>query len=65
LEIIIRRRDNVAEKIVNGKHVNVPIEKFTTAPLGTIRNEEPISKVPHPDEVDMRDAKDWVDANQK
>jgi hypothetical protein len=65
LEIILGRRDNMAEKIVNGKIANVPIEKFTTAPLGIIRNEEPVSKVPHPDEVDMRDAKDWVDSNQK
>lgn len=55
----------MAEKIVNGKKVEVPIEKFTTAPLGTIRSSVPESKVPIPSEVDMRDAKDWVDSNEK
>lgn len=55
----------MAKKIINGKEVDVPIEKFTTAPLGSIRDMAPVSKVPIPSEEDMRDAKDWVDSNQK
>ena len=59
------RRDKVAEKIVNGKRVDVPIENHITAALDTIRSKDPVSKVPHPSEVDMRDAKDFVDSNEK
>lgn len=55
----------MAEKIVNKKRVEVPIENHITAPLDTIRSKDPVSRVPHPNGVDMRDAKDWVDSNQK
>ena len=54
----------MARKIINGKEVDVPIEKFTTAPLGSTKDMAPLSKVPNPSEVEIRDAKDWVDAKQ-
>lgn len=46
-------------------HMAVPIEKHTTAAWANIEAMKPVSNVTVPSEVDMRNAKEWVDTNQK
>lgn len=43
----------------------VPIEKHDTAAWGDIHKQKPISKVAIPNEVEVINAKEWVDSNQK
>ncbi|MDP4143505.1 MAG: DUF3787 domain-containing protein [Bacillota bacterium] len=43
----------------------MPIEKHDTAAWANIEKTQPVSKVTIPGEAQVRDAKDWVDANQK
>ncbi|SHF73966.1 protein of unknown function [Caldanaerobius fijiensis DSM 17918] len=49
------------------KHTNIPkaIEKHETAAWADIQKVKPVSNVAIPSETAVRDAKDWVDANQK
>lgn len=42
-----------------------PIEKHTTAAWANIAGTKPVSNVAIPDEIDVRNAKEWVDTNQK
>ncbi|AYD40750.1 DUF3787 domain-containing protein [Clostridium fermenticellae] len=42
-----------------------PIEKHDTAPLGDVYKQEPDSKVSIPSELDVENAKDFVDSNEK
>lgn len=55
----------MAEKIVNGKKVDVPIEYQKTAPINAFASQLPESKVPIPAEEDALRAKNWVDKNRK
>lgn len=43
----------------------VQIEKHDTAAWANIRETKPVSKVSIPNELDVRNAKEWVDTNQK
>jgi hypothetical protein len=45
--------------------MGVQIEKHDTAAWANIRETKPVSKVSIPNEVDVRNAKEWVDTNQK
>lgn len=47
------------------KKMETPIEKFETAPLSNSKEKKPISNVNVPDEVQIRNSKEWVDTNQK
>jgi hypothetical protein len=47
------------------KHFNIPIEKHESAAWANIRKLKPLSNVTVPDEMEIRNAKEWVDTNQK
>lgn len=42
-----------------------PIEDHTTAAWANIHKVKPISNVAIPSELEVRNAKEWVDSNQK
>jgi hypothetical protein len=42
-----------------------PIEQHTTAAWANIEKLKEISKVATPSELEVRNAKEWVDSNQK
>jgi hypothetical protein len=65
VEIILKRSDKMADKIVNGKKVEVPTQNYKTAPITAFSNQKPISKVPLPQDEDVERAKEWVDTNRK
>ncbi len=46
-------------------YMQKPIERHTTAALFNIENTKPESNVIEPGEIDVRHAKEHVDANQK
>jgi len=46
-------------------HMNMPVENHETAAWAGIRKTKPVSNVTIPDELDVRNAKEWVDENQK
>lgn len=43
----------------------IPIEKHDTAAWANISKVKPVTNVSIPNEQETRNAKDWVDANQK
>lgn len=45
--------------------MQTPIEKHDTAAWAGIKTTKPVSKVTVPSELDVRNAKEWVDSNQK
>ncbi|MCC5910751.1 MAG: DUF3787 domain-containing protein [Clostridiaceae bacterium] len=45
--------------------MNNVIENHQTASWANIKSLKPISRVPIPDEVEVKNAKEWVDTNQK
>ncbi|WP_163192455.1 CDIF630_02480 family spore surface protein [Clostridium thermarum] len=47
------------------KFMAVPIERHDTAAWDNAVETKPVSRVAIPGEEDVRDAKDYVDANQK
>lgn len=47
------------------KFLGMPIEKHDTAAWANIDKTKAISNVPIPSTSQTRDAKDWVDSNQK
>ena len=55
----------MAENRYKEQHMAMPIEKHETAAWANIRETKPISNVIIPDEVDVRNAKEYVDTNQK
>ncbi|MBU3073043.1 CDIF630_02480 family spore surface protein [Clostridium estertheticum] len=42
-----------------------PIEKHDTASWANISDQKPVSKVPIPSELEVNNAKDWVDDENK
>lgn len=50
---------------IKQNHENQPIEKHTTAAWANIENLKPISKVSVPSETEVRNAKEYVDSNEK
>lgn len=50
---------------VKDKFMEMPIEKHDTAAWANIEKLKPVSKVSVPDEFATKNAKEYVDANQK
>jgi len=55
----------VAKNKYKEKHMAMPIEKHDTAAWANIERKKPESGVTEPSEFQVRNAKDYVDANQK
>ena len=51
--------------MVNRKKQETPIEKHDTAAWANIEKQKPVSEVPMPSEVEIKNAKEWVDSNEK
>lgn len=47
------------------KFTKIPIENHVTAAWANIEDTKPISNVSLPNEIEVRNAKEWVDTNQK
>ena len=47
------------------KFMREPIENHVTAAWANIENTKPISNVSLPNEIEVKNAKEWVDTNQK
>jgi len=47
------------------KFMAMPIEKHDTAAWANMENTKPLSNVNVPDEYEVRNAKEYVDSNQK
>jgi len=47
------------------KHMSVPIENHDTAAWANASGLKPVSKVNIPDEVQVKNAKEYVDSNEK
>ncbi|SHI91771.1 protein of unknown function [Clostridium amylolyticum] len=45
--------------------MGIPVEKHDTAAWANIKETKPVSRVTIPSEIDVRNAKEWVDTNQK
>lgn len=52
-------------KNMKARNMSVPIEKHDTAAWANIERTRPVSRVTEPGEQQVRNAKDYVDANQK
>lgn len=46
-------------------HMKTPIEKHDTAAWANIEKTKPLSNVAIPSELEVDNAKDWVDSNEK
>lgn len=55
----------MAENKYKGKHMQMPVERHDTAAWANINKMKPVSNVNIPDEVQIRNAKEYVDTNQK
>lgn len=55
----------MAENKFKPKFMGMPIEKQDTAAWADIEETKPLSNVNIPHEVDVRNAKEYVDTNQK
>ena len=47
------------------RNIKTPIENHGTAAWANISDKKPVSEVPLPSKNEVRNAKDWVDANEK
>ncbi|WP_084281431.1 CDIF630_02480 family spore surface protein [Alkaliphilus transvaalensis] len=47
------------------RHMGEPVEKHDTAAWANIEDLKPVSRVPIPSEVQVKNAKEYVDTNQK
>lgn len=55
----------MAKNKTKQKHMAKPIEEHNTAAWASIHSLKPESRVPIPSEVQVKNAKEWVDSNQK
>lgn len=55
----------MAQNRYKEKHMGKPVEKHDTAAWANINKTKPVSKVNIPDEVQVRNAKEYVDTNEK
>lgn len=55
----------MTKKTIKSCSFETPIEKHETAAWANIEETKPVSNVPIPSENETRNAKDWVDANEK
>lgn len=47
------------------RDMSLPIEKHETAAWANIEEVKPVSNVTVPNETEVRNAKEWVDSNEK
>jgi len=57
--------DTMAQNNYKEKFIGMPIEKHDTAAWANVAKMKPVSKVNIPDEIQVMDAKEYVDSNQK
>jgi len=55
----------MAENRYKERHMAMPIEKHDTAAWANIKERKPVSGVTIPDEIQVRNAKEYVDTNEK
>jgi hypothetical protein len=55
----------MAENKYKNKHMAMPIEKHDTAAWANIEQTKPVSNVTIPSELQVRNAKEHVDSNEK
>jgi hypothetical protein len=55
----------MAENKFKQRFMAMPIEKHDTAAWANIESMKPVSNVTIPSEVEVRNAKEWVDTNEK
>jgi len=55
----------MAKKITRSKNYREPIEKHDTAAWANIESLKPVTRVHLPSESEVKNAKDYVDSNQK
>lgn len=53
------------KNIYKEKNMDTPIENHETAAWANIEKTKNVSRVPIPNEFEVKNAKDWVDENQK
>lgn len=55
----------MAQNKYKEKHMRIPVENQETAAWANAHEVKPVSNVNIPDEVQVRNAKEYVDSNQK
>ncbi len=55
----------MAKNKLKEKHISKPIENHDTAAWANIEELKQVSRVPIPNEVEVKNAKEWVDTNHK
>jgi hypothetical protein len=61
----IERSDQMSKNKYKEKNISKPIENHETASWANRENLKPISQVPIPNPVEIKNAKEWVDTNEK
>jgi hypothetical protein len=55
----------MAKNKTKEKHMARPVEEHNTAAWANIEELQPVSRVPISNEIQVKNAKEWVDTNQK
>lgn len=55
----------MARNRIKEHFMGVPIESHDTAAWANMEETKPVSNVNQPSEIEVRNAKEWVDTNQK
>lgn len=55
----------MAKNVAKEKFIKIPIENHENAAWANIEKTKPISNVTIPDEIQVRNAKEYVDSNEK
>lgn len=55
----------MAKNKIKEKHMARPVEEQNTAAWANIEELQPHSRVPIPSDIQVKNAKEWVDTNQK
>lgn len=55
----------VEEDRVKDSSMESPVEKHDTAAWANVHKSKPVSNVPMPSEFDVKNAKEYVDSNEK
>lgn len=55
----------MAKNLIRAKTYKQPIEKHDTAAWANIESRKPLSNVHIPSEIEVRNAKEYVDSNEK
>lgn len=55
----------MAKNKMKERFMGVPVESHDTASWANMENTKPVSNVNQPSEIEVRNAKEWVDTNEK